>query len=102
MSMNDGGMVAPSEGFSNLGQRVVRQLAGQIHSDLPRKSDSFGAFARFEILHAQIVVFPDLLLNISDGDHFGAARRDNILQRFSCQMGRDILIGQRRVGNNPD
>src|SRR5215211_6786548 len=47
--VHDGGMVAAAEGFSYLGKRFVGEFAGEVHGDLARVGESFGAARADEV-----------------------------------------------------
>src|SRR6185312_14832396 len=64
--MQHRGVVAAAEAPADFGQRACRELARQVHRDLPRPGDAPGALRRLEVAHVELVVLGGLALDVLD------------------------------------
>ena len=66
--VHDGGVVAATEGLPYLGQRLVREFAGQVHGYLAGVGEAFGAALADEVGLRDAEVPADLELDELYGD----------------------------------
>src|SRR5215210_4660735 len=64
--VDDRCVVASTELLADLGQRAVRELAAQVHGDLPWIHDRLGATVACELVHGDPEALDDLLLDPLD------------------------------------
>ena len=97
-------MVAVPERAPDGGQRLVGELAREVHGDVPRPRDGRGAAGREELLERDAERRAGLLLDLADGRGRGRrGARDRARARTSSASSAvDRLAGERAVGHDAD
>ena len=66
--MQDGGVIAATEKFSNFGQGLLSQFFGQIHGDLSCERNVRGAPLGIHISDFELVIVSNCFLDVFDRD----------------------------------
>ena len=85
--MNDGSVVAPTEGLADFHQRALGQRAAQIHGHLARKRDAGGAAAAGHVGQTDVEMFGDGLLDGVDADLAAGLLADEVAQQVLDFLG---------------
>src|SRR3989304_7756802 len=92
--VKDRRVILPAEGSSDLSERGVSELAGEIHSHLSGKGDCLGSIPRFEICGLKGIVLGDLTLDMVDADDFFLASPE-VREDLLGEVDRHLATGQR-------
>src|SRR5205814_6206240 len=92
--VQDGRVILATEGAADLGQRRVRELAGEIHRDLARESHGLRAILRLEIGELDTVGLAHLALNLLDADDL-LFLAPELTEHLLRQIDRHLTAGER-------
>ena len=85
-------MVAASEEVANLWQRRIGELAAKVHGNLTREGDAARALLRVQVLDPDLEVGSDDFLDDLERHFFLAVVREDILERFGDDLGRQGFL----------
>lgn len=80
--MDDGAVVASSEGITDVGERRRGEFAGEKHRDLTREGDIGRAAFACHVREADIVLFGDFALDEFDGDGFAGLFLEDVAEEI--------------------
>src|ERR671916_2144660 len=98
--VHDGRVVAAAEGLPYLGEGLVGQFAGEIHGDLARVGESFGAALADEVGPRDTEVATDLVLDELYGDLAVGLVGEDIPEDLLGEVHAELAAVERGVGED--
>ena len=97
--MHDRRMVPAAEFEAELGRRVLGDIPGDIHGDLPRKGDVLRSFLSLEVVVGKLVVVGDDPEDVVDRDIAVLGLAEDVLELVLGDLEGDVLVDELGVGD---